>query len=358
VPKLFQQFLDLDGAPPARFLAFARRYGLLEICDHAKPGVHFDCFPLRVDVEDDLPVPAAVRAAAARLARRRPDPADDRYYDVSKGVWYWEPLVAMRAYCRLFGALVGLVNDMRAGEPTAPEDWSWISEYDRRMPQPIIGPGMEEKVIQRPPPPRPGLGTKDLLLGLLPAAPGRATYPADRERWGPEDEERFRSVSFIARRAPLGFRMFLVAHVVGHLLREVPLQPVVVGLDGIPRLETRVARGRWMYNAGPLAFIDPAEAVRPYHPYRRNNLFTVLVQRLDAVLNTPYGPLRCTHCARPFDNPGGRKPQKGRNRLCDARDCRKAASRASSRKNRLKNLEKAAAEARAAAEVGGDAGHA
>jgi len=96
-------FIDLAHAPVEAFskraLAFARLYGLLELCRHLEPCRHDtpSCQPLRLWDRPDLPLS-------------------------------WEPLASWRRYSRQLGAILCLAANLQNELPGDPRDWQTVFE--------------------------------------------------------------------------------------------------------------------------------------------------------------------------------------------------------------------------------------
>lgn len=98
---LLGAFLRLDGGRPKRFLSFARRYGLLYLCEHDLPATH---------------PPLALETAEARRDTYPCFPlvleSDGR-----------ERIDAWRVFPRAARAFLAIAAKLKDGEPGHPEDW-------------------------------------------------------------------------------------------------------------------------------------------------------------------------------------------------------------------------------------------
>lgn len=87
----FQKFVELADAPTHEILKYARRWGVLEICEHGLPACHDGCVPL------DL---------------------GKKFYD-PVGVW--------RRFAALFRAMLNIAAQLHQGKPGRPEDWQIVA---------------------------------------------------------------------------------------------------------------------------------------------------------------------------------------------------------------------------------------
>lgn len=92
---LLQGFIELADGAHQKILTYARRWGVLEICEHGRPATHTDfgnppCVPQK-----------------------------------SKGV-FWEPLASWQSYGALFRALINIAARVNSGQSGARQDWEIV----------------------------------------------------------------------------------------------------------------------------------------------------------------------------------------------------------------------------------------
>lgn len=85
--SLLEKFLMLHDRPTSDILAFAKRWGVLEICKHGLPCTHSNCHPL----EDRLS--------------------------------YWEPIQAWRSFSVQARAVLEIAASLRKGQPASMASW-------------------------------------------------------------------------------------------------------------------------------------------------------------------------------------------------------------------------------------------
>jgi hypothetical protein len=91
--RLLTEFLALNDAKPDEILNYARRWGVLSICEHNLPSSHA---------------------------------ADCRALGWHDGGRLWEPLAVWRRFARDGRALLNVASQLNAGKPGAAEDWGAI----------------------------------------------------------------------------------------------------------------------------------------------------------------------------------------------------------------------------------------
>lgn len=132
------QFCGLEGTRPPRILAFARRWGLLGLCEHELPWSH-----------NPPPFPAPPRtglraAALSAIKAGHPDAARgilENASDAALSSYCWpmeaEPIEVWQKFAREARALLeigGTLSDgARGGKPADPELWATVYERSRRM---------------------------------------------------------------------------------------------------------------------------------------------------------------------------------------------------------------------------------
>lgn len=102
-PGILASFTHLVDAPPARYLTYARTWGVLELCEHGIPATH-------------NPVPAPVPGHATRLSAACHPTGS-------------EPLDAWRRYARQARALLNIAADLHAARVGRAEDWVAVFEH-------------------------------------------------------------------------------------------------------------------------------------------------------------------------------------------------------------------------------------
>ncbi len=90
---MLEHFVQLADASADKILAYARRWGVLEICKHDLPACHKSCSPLR------------------------------------SGGTYWEPLEAWRRFAKLFRALLDIAAQLAFDKPGPAEHWQVVGAY-------------------------------------------------------------------------------------------------------------------------------------------------------------------------------------------------------------------------------------
>ena len=100
-PQLLQHFVELAEAPDQKILLYARRWGVLEICEHGLPACHHDL---------------------------------DNAYCVPQGAGdshFWESISAWRTYATLFRSLLNIAARLSSGRPGHPFDWDLVIAIQR-----------------------------------------------------------------------------------------------------------------------------------------------------------------------------------------------------------------------------------
>jgi DNA-directed RNA polymerase subunit RPC12/RpoP len=93
------RFIDLYDAPDTAILVFARRYGVLGVCEHGQPGVHSRCFPHIWEVRPGEEPGQSIR-------------------------WSADPLATWRRYSRMLAGLAGVGLALYWGESPPLGDWA------------------------------------------------------------------------------------------------------------------------------------------------------------------------------------------------------------------------------------------
>lgn len=121
-PKMLEDFFQLAEAQPARVLGYARRWGILTLCEHGCPASHNPPPP--------VPVPGG-RGWCTPLQG-----ADGSY---------WEPVEAWRYYARKLRALANIGAQLNANQLGKPEDWGRVfpEEVEQGKPVPWWRPSVE-----------------------------------------------------------------------------------------------------------------------------------------------------------------------------------------------------------------------
>jgi hypothetical protein len=109
-PGLLESFLQLEEGGSDRYLAFARRYGFLNLCDHDLPASHY-------------PLP-------------NPSPAEARRYSFPCFPVVLEPgglerLDTWRQFSRAARALLAIAAKLKVGQPCDHEDWRAALRWSR-----------------------------------------------------------------------------------------------------------------------------------------------------------------------------------------------------------------------------------
>lgn len=110
---ILSRFVDLADAADAQILSFARRWGVMELCEHGLPAAHSR--------------PALAPSIMHRVTwceRLGHDPGKERQD-------YWEPLSAWRQFSREGKALLTLAAHLQSGTPSRPEDWRVALGWER-----------------------------------------------------------------------------------------------------------------------------------------------------------------------------------------------------------------------------------
>jgi len=113
--ELLGDFVRLVADPDDEaVLTYARRWGVLELCEHGMPATHGR--------------PALSPSSMHRVAWCEPlgfDPAEEKQV-------YWEPLAEWRRWSGRAGAILKLAAQLHTGNPTQPQDWRTALDFDRR----------------------------------------------------------------------------------------------------------------------------------------------------------------------------------------------------------------------------------
>ena len=122
-PHILSDFVRLADGDGPTIRAYARRWGILGICEHGLPSSH-------LGNEDGTP--------RCRPLSRREDPA-----------WRfdgWEPLERWRHFARQARAILDLAASLHADQPGQPEDWQVVVQH-RKQPVPWWRPSVEAEWI-------------------------------------------------------------------------------------------------------------------------------------------------------------------------------------------------------------------
>ena len=122
-PHILSDFVRLADGDGPTIRAYARRWGILGICEHGLPSSH-------LGNEDGTP--------RCRPLSRREDPA-----------WRfdgWAPLERWRHFARQARAILDLAASLHADQPGQPEDWQVVVQH-RKQPVPWWRPSVETEWI-------------------------------------------------------------------------------------------------------------------------------------------------------------------------------------------------------------------
>ena len=122
-PHILSDFVRLADGDGSTIRAYARRWGILGICEHGLPSSH-------LGNEDGTP--------RCRPLSRREDPA-----------WRfdgWEPLERWRHFARQARAILDLAASLHTDQPGQPEDWQVVVQH-RKQPVPWWRPSVEAEWI-------------------------------------------------------------------------------------------------------------------------------------------------------------------------------------------------------------------
>jgi hypothetical protein len=108
-PGLLRSFAHLAERKPRRILAYARQWGVLNICEHGLPVTHSK----RPPFQDDLSAPPFLFSCATQFTT-----------DVC-----CEPLSAWRRFAREAQGLLNIAARLHQGDPGRPEDWEAIGDW-------------------------------------------------------------------------------------------------------------------------------------------------------------------------------------------------------------------------------------
>jgi hypothetical protein len=127
--NLLTAFIELADADPDRILAYARRHGVLEICEHGLPRSH-------------KPGPH-VSGAPAGLFTCDPLGWHDRFEQPAAWWFGYEPLDAWRFWSRQARTVVNIAAELHLDRVGRPEDWKIVFE---RSPAPRNAPWWKQDV--------------------------------------------------------------------------------------------------------------------------------------------------------------------------------------------------------------------
>lgn len=158
-PRLLFKFADLAEKPPAAYVAFAKRYGPLDLCRHGKPSSH-----VPAEVLDDLAAPyrdleeqrdlrardyelrlLAEEGHLANEDEKPPGPAEfpAPLLSCHRPAFSDERLDIWRSYARQANTMIDLLGELMLSRPTSPARWRPLASlYD----EPI------EALVREPPP--------------------------------------------------------------------------------------------------------------------------------------------------------------------------------------------------------------
>ena len=122
--EILQGFLDLKGATSGKIARFARRWGVLGICEHRLPALHNPGINTSVD------------SPAWKLIQRY-EYRDACFPPRWSGELSWEPLEEWRYWIKLANVIVRLGAELHALRPGDPKDWQFMG-YDPELFQGII----------------------------------------------------------------------------------------------------------------------------------------------------------------------------------------------------------------------------
>lgn len=118
-PGLLEDFLSLaEDDSGKRIVAYAKRWGVLNICEHDLPCSHN---PPAWDY--DTGVPGFASTFDSCRPRTHGDPIFRKATDFN-----WEPLEVWREYARVFRALVGVAGRLSEGAPSSPSQWEALCD--------------------------------------------------------------------------------------------------------------------------------------------------------------------------------------------------------------------------------------
>ena len=116
-PDLLARFVALADAPDAHIERFARRYGVLMICEHGLPCSHQRATPVR-RVVDRATVDQLIEAGVMSIVAPLLEPVSDCYPLGWREATTWEPIATWRRFSRHAGALLQLAAHVHQGGPT------------------------------------------------------------------------------------------------------------------------------------------------------------------------------------------------------------------------------------------------
>ena len=125
-PRMLDAFVVLADAPAERILAYARRYGVLGLCEHGLPMSHNWA---AVDPDQDLLIERLHRGEPLdwdRLTR-----ATERCFPRQLERHWWEPLAGWRRYAGQARALLTIAAHLQAGRPAPADDWRALGETEQ-----------------------------------------------------------------------------------------------------------------------------------------------------------------------------------------------------------------------------------
>jgi hypothetical protein len=118
-PKILEQFVNLYNAPGERIKDYAKRWGVLRLCEHLLPLSHNRYHP-----------PFLFRPSTAEWMQRR---ASEKYLSCEPlgDTWDagWEPLETWRQFALLFRTLLNLAASIHLIQPGKPEHWQIVEHW-------------------------------------------------------------------------------------------------------------------------------------------------------------------------------------------------------------------------------------
>ncbi len=256
-------FIRLANAPTEKVLQYARRWGVLALCDeHGMPVTHgcgnhplgeFCHLQVR-EWEGERPSLRCDRETWRKWTSLEPLDAD----------WYWEPINGWQAYSRLFKAILRVASRVSVGLLADVDDVQLLATY------------------------------------------AATVLDWDDTRLDPEQLDQQAGVTFAL--TPGNLRgIFADAEFQRDLV--VAVTDALLGMaDFIPRME-------WIPGSESPAVVIGEQADDRQGLGASARLFPSLVMRLCAVLQSPYGIYLCDDCGEPF-TPEKRRPRGDRRQFC------------------------------------------
>lgn len=132
-PGLLEEFAELADAPNDTILMFAKRRGVLQLCEHDLPSSH------NAAPSGGILWPQDPMAYCHERMRRRGGPFSTIKALTSAPIVCSEPIRVWRAFAREAGALVRLAAALHGGRQRAAADWHTIYARDPRVQAQLAG---------------------------------------------------------------------------------------------------------------------------------------------------------------------------------------------------------------------------